>query len=50
VQKTQGTKVKETKNAIQYQTTWGPFYMPKTVVAALGDPLNITLTVEDNDS
>jgi hypothetical protein len=45
-QETNGTKVKETNRTFQYQTEWGPIYIPKTVTEKLGNPDRIKVTVE----
>lgn len=48
-QKAQGSKAKVTKNTTQYQTNWGPIYIPQPVVDAMGDPTNVQFTVTPAD-
>lgn len=47
--KTEGTRNKETKNAVVFQSGWGPVYVPKTVDEQLGNPTNVVFTVTNND-
>lgn len=45
-----GTKqVADTKRMRKYETDWGTFYVPLTVVAELGNPDEVTFTVEAAD-
>jgi hypothetical protein len=41
-----GVNVGDTKNKRKFETKWGVFYLPLELVAELGNPDEITFTVE----
>lgn len=43
---TGGSKIKETKNTWQFQTEWGPIYVPTSVLGRIGNPERIKITIE----